>query len=178
MLQTEREITFVLGGVRSGKSRFAQTFAARYQRVLFVATAREVDDEMRLKIARHREDRPVHWATVEEPLDLAGALRDRGHGYEIVLIDCLTLWVSNLFAQGESERLERTQEFYEVLRERRSRVVIVSNEVGSGIVPAYALGRAYRDDLGEVNQRVAAISNHVALLIAGIPLVLKGSLAP
>jgi len=175
---TERVITFVLGGVRSGKSRFAQALAARHKRVLFVATARESDDEMRAKIARHRADRPFHWETVEEPLHLWRTLRERAEGHDFVLIDCLTLWVANLLSEGEGEWLERAEEFYRALGDVPCPVAIVSNEVGSGIVPAYALGRIYGDALGEVNQRMAALAGNVMLMVAGIPLAIKGTVAP
>lgn len=171
----ERVITFVLGGARSGKSRYVQNLAARSQAVLFIATARGDDDEMRAKIQRHRDDRPTHWQTVEEPRDLGRVLRDLGARQEFVIVDCLTLWISNLLVESESERREQLEQFYCTVRELRRRTAIVSNEVGSGIVPVSELGRTYRDVLGEVNQRVAALADNVVLLVAGIPLVLKGA---
>ncbi len=175
---TEKTITFVVGGVRSGKSRFAQTLATRHKRVLFIATARGSDDEMRAKIARHRDDRPAHWQTAEEPFDLDGTLRASAAGHDIVLIDCLTLWVSNVLPEAADERAARLDRFYEALRVLACPAVIVSNEVGSGIVPAYATGRVYRDLLGETNQRVAALAGTVVLMVAGIPLAIKGALEP
>lgn len=175
VLHTDREITFVLGGVRSGNSRFAQALGDRHWRVLFLATARESDEEMRAKAARHRADRTATWHTLEEPVNLTRLLRDGAAGYGIVLIDCLTLWVANLLSERESEWSEWAEDFYRGLAELRSPVVIVSNEVGSGIVPAYPLGRIYRDLLAEVNQRLAALASNVVLMVAGIPLAVKGA---
>jgi adenosylcobinamide kinase/adenosylcobinamide-phosphate guanylyltransferase len=173
-----RSVTLVLGGVRSGKSRYAQELAARQERVTFVATAeRRDDDEMRAKIDRHRAERPAHWTTVEEPLDLAGAVLS-ATGCDVLLIDCLTIFAANLLeAHGEeTEPLQsRIDALCDALRAAPCSVVLVSNEVGSGVVPAYALGRRYRDLVGEINQRVAALADHVLLLVAGLPLTLKGS---
>lgn len=169
-------ITLVLGGVRCGKSRYAQTLAARHARVLLIATAREDDDEMRAKIARHRADRPAAWDTVEEALDLGGVLRERAANYDVLVIDCLTLWVANLLAEGSNERSQRAVDFYDAVSACQRPLLIVSNEVGSGIVPEYASGRLYRDVLGEVNQRVAALAGRVVLMVAGIPVPVKGAL--
>ena len=171
---TNRGITFLLGGVRSGKSRLAQKMAARYEHVLVIATAREVDEEMCAKIARHRADRPPRWETVEEPLDLGRVVRSSCASYDALLIDCLTLWASHLLLEPESSRLEKAEDFYQQLETLHCPAVIVSNEVGSGIVPAYASARLFRDVLGEINQRVAALADNVALMVAGLPLVIKG----
>ena len=168
-------ITFVLGGVRSGKSRLAQNLASRYGDVLFIATARRSDEEMCFKIERHRADRPPSWRTIEEPVDIAGILTAHP-ACDFIILDCLTLWASNLLCGESEQRWERAERFYQALRALEQPIAIVSNEVGSGIVPAFALGRQYRDFLGEVNQRVAALADNVVLTIAGIPLVLKGTL--
>jgi adenosylcobinamide kinase/adenosylcobinamide-phosphate guanylyltransferase len=173
-------VSLILGGVRSGKSRYAQRLAERSQHVTFVATAEaRSDEEMRRKIERHRAERPRHWLTVEEPLDLARCLRSPEAQSELVLIDCLTLYAANLLeAHGEDSTAlqQRLEEFYSALAAAKVSVVLVSNEVGSGVVPAYALGRRYRDLVGEINQRVAAIADTAVLMIAGLPLALKGSL--
>jgi adenosylcobinamide kinase / adenosylcobinamide-phosphate guanylyltransferase len=177
---SRKAITLVLGGVRSGKSRYAQTLAAGVASVAFVATARssDSDEEMRRKIERHRTDRPQDWKTIEEPLDLASVLAEQGPNYRIIVVDCLTLYAANLLQAEHGNLLaveERLQRFYAALRSAPCSVALVSNEVGSGIVPPFPEGRTYRDLLGEINQRVATIADTVLLMVAGIPLVLKGT---
>jgi adenosylcobinamide kinase / adenosylcobinamide-phosphate guanylyltransferase len=172
-------VTLVLGGVRSGKSRFALEIASRATNVTFVATARSCDDEMRTKIERHRAERPPHWQTKEAPLAIAEAIDAGDDRNELVLVDCLTLFASNpMEAHGESRSAiaSSVDAVCAALRNARRSIVLVSNEVGSGIVPAYAAGRQFRDLLGEINQQVAAIADQVAWMIAGLPLMIKGSL--
>jgi adenosylcobinamide kinase/adenosylcobinamide-phosphate guanylyltransferase len=174
-----KTVTLVLGGVRSGKSRWAQEFVSKFERVAYVATAQARDAEMREKIRRHREDRPKHWKTWEEPLELAQVLMDQGPKFNLLLIDCLTVFVSNLMeaARTDAVSMERRLDgFLEALRQVPASVVLVSNEVGSGVVPPYPAGRVYRDALGELNQRVAEIADNVVLMVAGLPLALKGSI--
>jgi adenosylcobinamide kinase/adenosylcobinamide-phosphate guanylyltransferase len=175
-----KSVTLVLGGVRSGKSRFAQQLAARFNSVAFVATAPCTDEEMQAKILRHQQERPAEWHTIEEPLELARVLEENSGRYDVLLVDCLTLFASNLLhADTEgSDSEERIQSLCRGLTATSSSVVLVSNEVGSGVVPAYPLGRQYRDLLGEINQKVAAIADNVLLMVAGLPLVLKGRLEP
>jgi len=177
--RTTNSIVLVLGGVRSGKSRYAQCLAEREHRVTFIATAEHRnDEEMRLKIERHRADRPASWTTVEEPLYLSDAIRSAGSKCDALLVDCLTLFASNLLeAQGENEQNLQSyiDSLCEVLRSVPCTVILVSNEVGSGVVPAYASGRRFRDLIGEINQRVASIADTVLLMVAGLPLVLKSS---
>jgi adenosylcobinamide kinase / adenosylcobinamide-phosphate guanylyltransferase len=174
-----REITLVLGGVRSGKSCYALRLATRAQRVTFLATAeRREDAEMHRKIERHRAERPQHWTTVEEPLNLAAAIGSVSN-CDLLLIDCLTLFAGKLLeVHGEnlSALAANVDALCAALRGSSCSIVLVSNEVGSGIVPAFELGRRYRDLLGEINQRVAVIADHVVLMVAGLPLTLKGSL--
>ena len=176
--QIEKVITLVLGGVRSGKSRYLQALGSTRETVSFIATARPDDEEMSARINRHRADRPTHWNVIEEPLDLARALKTHQAQSEVVLIDCLTLWASNLLIDipVSEERTKRLGEFYRALDDVSTSVAIVSNEVGSGIVPAFASGRFYGDLLGEINQQVAALATNVILMVAGIPLALKGRL--
>jgi adenosylcobinamide kinase/adenosylcobinamide-phosphate guanylyltransferase len=172
-------VTLVLGGVRSGKSRYAQQLAAQSGRVVFVATAKISDDEMRAKIERHRDDRPAEWLTVEEPLELPMVLRQHELDCDVIVVDCLTIFAANLLeAKGEDScAIEgRIEELCEALRMARCSVVLVSNEVGSGVHPSHALGRRYRDLLGEINQRVARVADDVVLMVAGLPLALKGHL--
>jgi adenosylcobinamide kinase/adenosylcobinamide-phosphate guanylyltransferase len=173
-------VLLVLGGVRSGKSRYAQRVAEQVEHVTFVATAEQHDDaEMRAKIARHQADRPESWLTIEEPLELTGVIRQAGSRTEMLLIDCLTLFAANLLqACGEDsvQSARRVDDLCAALQAAPCRVVLVSNEVGSGVVPAYALGRRFRDLAGEINQRVAAVADTVVLMVAGLPLLLKGKL--
>lgn len=174
-------VILVLGGVRSGKSRYAQQVAERSGRVTFIATAeRRDDEEMRLKIERHRAERPNHWVTVEEPLELAQAINSGTSVSDLILVDCLTLFAANLIEahSGDETKLQsRIDDLCSALRSPSCPVVLVSNEVGSGVVPEYASGRRFRDLVGEINQRVATIADDVLFMVAGLPLALKGSLA-
>lgn len=164
--------TLVLGGARSGKSRYAESLiAALPPPWLYVATAQALDAEMTQRIAGHRARRGAQWRTIEAPRDLVGALRT--NDMAPVLIDCLTLWLSNLLLaeadiDAETERLEQA------LAACAMPVVLVANEVGYGIVPDNALARRFRDLQGILNQRIAACSDHVVLVVAGLPLVVKG----
>ena len=172
-------VTLVLGGVRSGKSRYAQQLAEQSRSVVFVATAKITDDEMRLKIERHKDDRPKEWVTVEEPLELPQVLAHHEFECEVIVVDCLTIYAANLLeAEGENNDAinARVQALCSALEAAQCNVVLVSNEVGSGVVPAYPLGRRYRDLLGEINQRVARVADDVVLMVAGLPLALKGHL--
>ena len=175
---SRRAITLVLGGARSGKSRYVQRLAAGASSVAFVATARPSDEEMRRKIERHRSDRPQQWQTIEEPLDLDRVLAEEGTNFQMLVVDCLTLYAANLL-EAEHEDLstveERLQKFYAALGSAPCSVAVVSNEVGSGIVPSYPSGRKYRDLLGEINQRVASAADNVVVMVAGLPLALKGT---
>jgi adenosylcobinamide kinase/adenosylcobinamide-phosphate guanylyltransferase len=173
-----RSITLVLGGVRSGKSRFAQKLAEGVSSVALVATAKAVDREMEDKIRRHQQERPKHWRTLEEPLDLARVLSDPASQFDLLLVDCLTIFVANALEDGAERANRRIRGFVEALQAGQTSVVLVSNEVGSGIVPEYPSGRQFRDLLGDLNQRVAAVSDNVVLMIAGLPWVLKGRIPP
>jgi adenosylcobinamide kinase/adenosylcobinamide-phosphate guanylyltransferase len=174
-----KSITLVLGGARSGKSRFAQKLAARHSPVAFVATAQPIDEEMRRKIERHKADRPAGWVTIEEPLLLDTILSDRARQFQLLLVDCLTLYTSNLMSAEKNDPeavLRCADRLCAALRSIDTSAILVSNEVGDGVVPAYASGRMFRDLLGEINQRVAAASDNVILMVAGLPLLLKGKL--
>lgn len=172
-------VTLVLGGARSGKSRYAQQLAGQSRHVVFVATARVSDEEMRKKIERHREDRPKEWLTIEEPLDLPKVLAEHELDNDVVVVDCLTVYTANLLeAEGEDRDAveRRVKTLCDALQLVNCQVIVVSNEVGSGVHPVSSLGRTYRDLLGEINQRVASIADDVVLMVAGLPLALKGHL--
>src|SRR5436305_9166274 len=163
----------VLGGQRSGKSRFAETrVAASGRSPVYLATATAGDDEMRARIAAHRAGRSATWRTVEEPLELVDALAAAGRPGRVVLIDCLTLWVSNLCAAHRPIEAE-TARLIACLADLPCPVVLVSNEVGSGIIPDNELVRRYADALGILNQRVAAAVDRVVLMVAGLPIPIK-----
>jgi adenosylcobinamide kinase/adenosylcobinamide-phosphate guanylyltransferase len=174
-----KTVTLVLGGVRSGKSRWAQELAAEAARVAYVATAQPRDAEMTEKIPRHRAERPIYWCTFEEPLELGRVIAEHAPAFDVMLIDCLTVFVANLQEAAVADPVRmarRIEDLLQALRALPTLVVLVSNEVGSGVVPPYPAGRRFRDALGELNQRVAGIADNVVLLVAGLPLALKGSI--
>lgn len=172
-----KKTTLVTGGGRSGKSGHALVLASVYARKAFIATALPSDDEMRERIARHRRDRSPSFVTIEEPTDLAGALRSVPPATEVAVIDCLTLWLGNLMcAPGAPEEdFPQVAEFLALLDDPPCDLVIVTNEVGMGIIPANALARRFRDAAGRLNQQVARRADTVVLMVSGIPLTLKGS---
>ena len=163
----------VLGGARSGKSRIAQEWAetASGTRV-FIATAQALDDEMRERIARHRSERDSSWRTEEAPLALADAIRANARPGQAVLVDCLTLWLSNVMLDGRDAKVE-ADALVDAVRKAEGPVLLVSNEVGQGIVPATALGRSFRDEQGRLNQRIAEACDAVVFVAAGCPVLLK-----
>jgi adenosylcobinamide kinase / adenosylcobinamide-phosphate guanylyltransferase len=183
---TSPRLIVILGGARSGKSAFAKRLAASSkQSVAFIATATAGDDEMRERIARHRASRPKGWRTLEEPLDLAGAVRTAGDLADVLLLDCITLWLANWLSQryGMTDEDEFASPSFldeEALQKEvgallealnflapNKTLIVVTNEVGLGIVPAYPLGRVYRDALGYVNRRLADAADRVYLMVAG-----------
>ena len=164
---------FVIGGARSGKSRYAQARTeATGESLVFVATAEAFDDEMRARIAQHRADRDARWRTVEAPRDLAAAIGALDDGRAVVLVDCLTLWTSNLLLADADIPAAAAELCAAIGRFKRS-LILVANEVGLGIVPDNALARRFRDAAGQLNQAVAASADEVVLLTAGLPLTLK-----
>jgi adenosyl cobinamide kinase/adenosyl cobinamide phosphate guanylyltransferase len=163
-------VTLLLGGARSGKSSFAVRYAAQCSgRVVVLATAPPVDDDMERRIARHRQERPAGWETIEETVDLLGALDRVADDPDVLIIDCLTLWTSNMMWHGHSDGtiVEAAEESAAWCRARARRVIVISNEVGLGIHPDTALGRRYRDVLGSVNQRWATAAADALLMVAG-----------
>ena len=174
-----KSLTLVLGGVRAGKSSYAQRLAADGGQVLFVATAEARDQEMEQRIRSHREHRPADWDTLEEPIDLVAGLTPLLPRYDTVLLDCLTLWVSNLLLRGpdiasaRKDILPEARRLLDLYRGGDAAWIVVSNEVGLGVVPPTELGRLYADELGRVNQLVAAEADEVYFMAAGLPLRMK-----
>ena len=165
--------TLVLGGQRSGKSRYAEALAlATGKALVYLATATAGDREMADRIAAHHARRGAAWRTVEEPLELADALVREAKPDTVVLVECLTLWLTNLMGAGRPVEAEVAR-LTETLREATGDLILVTNEVGSGIVPDNALARRYADALGTLNQQVAAVSDRVILMAAGLPLTVK-----
>lgn len=179
--------TLILGGARSGKSGHAEKLAAQTGRdIVYIATAHAGDAEMRERIAHHRRKRPGHWVTVEEPMLLADAIKRHSRPSTVVLVDCLTLWLTNLLFSGGRDYPEtgtidlppifgaQRAALLDVIRQGPGDVLLVSNEVGLGIIPMGALSRCFVDEAGRLNQAVAAVCDQVLFVAAGLPLVLKG----
>jgi adenosylcobinamide kinase/adenosylcobinamide-phosphate guanylyltransferase len=165
-------LTLVLGGARSGKSRYAESLiTALPPPWVYVATGQALDAEMAARIDAHRARRGAGWTTVEAPRDLAAALA--AHAKAPILVDCLTLWLSNLM-MADAQIEQEIDRLAQALAEAAAPVVLVANEVGSGIVPDNALARRFRDLQGALNQRIAALADQVVLVVAGLPLFMKG----
>ncbi|OLC00224.1 MAG: bifunctional adenosylcobinamide kinase/adenosylcobinamide-phosphate guanylyltransferase [Candidatus Rokubacteria bacterium 13_1_40CM_68_15] len=165
----------ILGGARSGKSRFAVAQLAPRTHVVFIATAQAGDRDMAQRIRRHRAERPSHWETIEEPYDLVGALAKLDGRADAVLVDCVTVWVANRLLRGDSDEviLGQVAALAAFIGRRSCDVMLVSNEVGEGVHPETVDGRRFRDLLGLVNQRLAAACEQVTLMVAGLPLPIK-----
>lgn len=175
------QTTFITGGARSGKSRFAEQTAATHGAPLcYLATAQPLDDEMGQRIRKHQQRRGDDWQTIEEPLHLTQSLAVNDGIFNVILVDCLTLWLSNLLLlyedlgeETESRIMDDVQRLAATLRGMTTPVIIVSNEVGMGIVPDHPLGRMFRDIAGQANQIIAAAAREAWLVASGIPLRLK-----
>lgn len=167
-------LTFVLGGARSGKSGYALAQAQRLSSgpLTMIATAQALDAEMAARIARHQAERDGNWRTLEAPLDLAGAVRSLAPG-DVAVIDCLTLWLTNQML-AEAEIAPAVAELIGAFAESPARLIVISNEVGQGIVPDNPLARRFRDEAGWMHQKVAAAADRAVMVIAGLPVVLKG----
>jgi adenosylcobinamide kinase/adenosylcobinamide-phosphate guanylyltransferase len=173
-------VALVLGGARSGKSRYGLGLAARCPAPpLFVATCEPRDAEMEARITAHQRERGSEWITQEVPLDLAATLNAARGGYGVILVDCLTMWVSNLlFHQGGAAKggiQTACEQLVESLQSTTTPTILVSNELGLGIVPENALAREFRDQVGWLHQRLAQVADLVVLVVAGVPLFIKGS---
>ena len=171
--------TLVLGGARSGKSLFAENLALSLSKTpAYIATAEGGDEEMARRIKKHRERRGESFATFEEPLKLAEKLAMAARAHDVILVDCLTLWLSNLMFSGDGDMEESIKQLLDVLKSMKDkRVIMVSNEVGMGIVPEHEISRRFRDRIGELHQQLAHICSAVYFVAAGLPLALKGKLA-
>jgi adenosylcobinamide kinase/adenosylcobinamide-phosphate guanylyltransferase len=167
----------VTGGCRSGKSRYALNYANRnFNRKLFLATSEVLDEEMALRVERHKQARGPEWETCEEPIEVVERIRGYDGKVDVILLDCLTLWLSNLLIKWDDD-LKVTDEVVklaEAVRASQASLILVTNEVGMGIVPAEPLARRYRDLAGTANQRIAEIADRVVLMVSGIPLFVKG----
>jgi adenosylcobinamide kinase/adenosylcobinamide-phosphate guanylyltransferase len=172
--------SLILGGVRSGKSRYAAELArAQAQPVTLIATARILDEEMAARIEAHRMSRPPDWILVEEPTRLAAALAAHAGPARTVIVDCLTLWLSNLLCSEDAQALKREADLLlEVFPTLSGSCVLVANEVGFGIIPVNALARRFADEAGVLHQRLAALCDSVVLMAAGLPMTLKAAHAP
>jgi adenosylcobinamide kinase/adenosylcobinamide-phosphate guanylyltransferase len=180
--------TFILGGARSGKSAYAETLAAATgKEVIYVATAQAGDGEMAARIARHRQQRDSAWTTIEEPLALGALVEKWSAPDRVILIDCLTIWLSNLLFSEDKNYPdigeiippacfhEQRERFLQALEQASGDVILVSNEVGMGVIPQGAISRWFVDEAGRMNQSVAAKCDRALLIAAGLPLVLKGT---
>jgi adenosylcobinamide kinase/adenosylcobinamide-phosphate guanylyltransferase len=170
----------VMGGARSGKSRFAQQLAeahasAHAGEITLIVTAEVLDAEMAVRVDKHRAERPGHWRVTEAPMELPDAIRTACTLGSFVLVDCLTLWLSNVLCTQPDTLVQRVDALGAAVQSAQGQLVLVSNEVGWSIVPENALARAFRDEQGRLNQRIAALAERVTLVAAGLPLQLKGS---
>jgi adenosylcobinamide kinase/adenosylcobinamide-phosphate guanylyltransferase len=180
MTRKYKKIVLILGGARSGKSAYAQQAATKTGgKVLFCATAEPLDGDMKRRISRHRSSRPSSWHTLEAPYNLAEALAPMAGRYDTIIIDCITVLVANIMGKHRGAKrqedaiLAEIQSLTGLLQKLGADCYLISNEVGSGVIPAYRSGRQYRDHLGRVNQLIAACADEVYLLAAGIPLRIK-----
>ncbi|MCQ4296362.1 bifunctional adenosylcobinamide kinase/adenosylcobinamide-phosphate guanylyltransferase [Pseudomonas stutzeri] len=170
-------LELILGGARSGKSRFAERLAVESGlAVTYIATSQALDGEMAERIVHHQERRPAHWSLVEEPLQLAKTLRQQAAADRCLLVDCLTLWLTNLLILDDPARFtEERDALLECLAELPGRIILVSNETGLGVVPLGELTRRYVDEAGWLHQAVAERARRVAFVVAGLPMILKGA---
>ena len=171
------KLIFIIGGARSGKSSWALHYAeSNYEKLLFLATAEMIDEEMANRVRLHKESRGDRWRLFEEPLEIAKVIKNGFIETDVILIDCMTLWLNNvLFKKGEDTAELYIKDFIEALKSRSNAIIIVANEVGTGVVPEHKSGRVFRDLAGILNQRIAAVADRVVYIIAGIPLNVKGN---
>jgi adenosylcobinamide kinase / adenosylcobinamide-phosphate guanylyltransferase len=174
-----KQVIFITGGCRSGKSRFALEYANRYfSDKCYLATCEPLDEEMARRIENHKRSRGPEWETIEEPIEIADRMLRRSADPGVILLDCVTLWISNLLMKGGDDEnlLNEIDKMGSAIQAARGSVIVVSNEVGMGIVPADALSRRFRDLAGMANQRLAGLADAAICMVSGIPLILKGHL--
>ncbi len=170
-------MTFITGGCRSGKSRYALDYADRhFSKKIYLATCEALDEEMAQRIERHKMLRGPEWRTIEEPIQIVDQIRLHGEGVEVILLDCLTLWLSNLLIKwdDDSRIIKETGRLIDTMKQSQTSFLIVSNEAGMGIVPADPLSRRFRDLSGMANQKMAEAAHTAILMVSGIPVFLKG----
>jgi adenosylcobinamide kinase / adenosylcobinamide-phosphate guanylyltransferase len=169
-------LQLILGGARSGKSRLAeQTAIATQLAVTYVATAQALDSEMQNRIAHHQNQRPAHWSLIEEPLFLAKTLQKIDRPNQIILVDCLTLWLTNLLLLEDKNVQEfECEQLIDVLPKLQSEIILVSNETGLGVVPLGEISRRFVDEAGRLHQALGQIADKVVFCVAGFPMILKG----
>lgn len=170
--------TLILGGVRSGKSRFGEQLAVVSELpVTYIATATAGDDEMRTRIAAHREHRPKDWLVIEEPIQLGRALQSHAAVNSLLLVDCLTLWLTNLLtAKSDSVFKQERNVLLATLPDLKGKIILISNETNMGITPMGTLSRRYCDEAGRLHQELAGLCDRVILMVAGLPQIMKGDL--
>ncbi len=168
----------ILGGARSGKSLLGERLALHLSvKPAYVATARVLDEEMRQKVDRHKERRKDAFVTVEEPVQLAGTLKEAATNHDTILVDCLTLWLTNLMLDEKADREREVSRLFTALETLKdTRLIFISNEVGLGIVPQNGLSRDFRDEAGDLHQKLAAVCGTACVVVAGLPVMLKGKL--
>lgn len=170
-------LIFVTGGCRSGKSQFALDYANHhFHKKLYLATCEALDEEMAKRIEDHKKKRGLDWQTVEEPIKVADAIRQHANNTEVILLDCITLWLSNLLMRQKSDHevLNEVSTLIDTVKQGQSSFIIVSNEVGMGIVPIESLGRRFRDLAGMANQKIASVAQTVVFMVSGMSVLLKG----
>ncbi|MCH7385768.1 bifunctional adenosylcobinamide kinase/adenosylcobinamide-phosphate guanylyltransferase [Acinetobacter modestus] len=165
----------ILGGARSGKSRLAeQTAKETGLSVIYIATAQALDTEMQQRITHHQQQRPAHWHVFEEPIYLADRLLQCDQANQLILVDCLTLWLSNLLlAEDSALQQQQIQQLLNVLPQLKSKIILVSNETGLGVVPMGELSRRFVDEAGRLHQNLGQLANKVVFCVAGFPMILK-----
>lgn len=173
----EKRVIFITGGCRSGKSRFALDYANHnYSKKLYLATCEVLDEEMAHRVEHHKKIRGPEWQTVEEPIEIVEKIEKYREEVEVILLDCVTLWLSNLLMRkrDDLEILDEVSRLIETIRQSHTSIILVTNEVGMGIVPADPLGRRFRDLSGMINQKIALMADTVIFMVSGIPIFLKG----
>ena len=172
-MEKKPRVTLLTGGARSGNSRQALVIAESAKNPAFVATAEAMDEEMALRIKKHQEERSEDFTLCEEPLKIATAVKKLSETCDLVLLDCLTLWLANLMNIPEGQATLELEAFKELLKNPPCQILIVTNEIGMGLVPATAMAREFRDQMGRLNQDIAQLADEVIFMVSGLPLVVK-----